>query len=114
MLTVNVDASGHNNISLTRGDSGVLDLQIKDLAKKIFKLGLNDKAVLTIKKKTKDKDALVQIKINSEQAFEFKPADTADLECGVYVYDVQVNLADGNVYTVIPPSRFYLEEEVTW
>jgi len=43
------------------------------------------------------------------------PGDTASLEMdGDYVYDVQVIRADGTVTTIIKPSKFEIEEEVTY
>jgi len=41
-------------------------------------------------------------------------ADTAGMDFGDYVYDVQVTRADGTVTTLIPKSRLTLEEEVTY
>ena len=45
--------------------------------------------------------------------FEFTPKNTANLACGKYVYDVQVNLADGSIYTVINPAQFIITKGVT-
>lgn len=42
------------------------------------------------------------------------PADTQNMACGRYCYDVQLTKSDGTVETVIPPHIFNLEEEVTF
>ena len=43
------------------------------------------------------------------------PADTANLTMDTdYVYDIQVVRADGTVTTLIKPSKFTIEEEVTY
>ncbi len=40
--------------------------------------------------------------------------DTAPLDFGDYVYDVQWTRADGTVTTIVEKSRFTLREEVTY
>lgn len=40
--------------------------------------------------------------------------DTRDMEIGTYLYDVQVNLADGRVDTFIGPNKFKLLGGVTY
>lgn len=40
-------------------------------------------------------------------------ADTNELQAGIYRYDVQLTAGDGTVKTIIPPSRFVLEGDVT-
>lgn len=43
------------------------------------------------------------------------PADTSGLEMDTeYVYDIQVVRANGTVTTLIKPSKFNIEEEVTY
>lgn len=39
--------------------------------------------------------------------------DTNELTPGEYAYDVQLTARDGTVKTIIPPSRFVLERDVT-
>lgn len=48
-----------------------------------------------------------------EAVIPFEPEDTAGLDFGDYVYDIQLTRADGTVTTLIVPARFRLEEEVT-
>jgi hypothetical protein len=43
----------------------------------------------------------------------FEPKDTAGLEFGDYVYDVELCTAEGDVYTVIAKTGFKIREEVT-
>ena len=42
------------------------------------------------------------------------PADTAELAFGKYVYDIQVNWANGTVKTIVEKSEFWVKDEVTF
>lgn len=67
-------------------------------------------------KKTTDKDAEVifqKIVPADNVAIVIEPEDTTDLDYGKYKYDVQLNTAKGEVFTVIGPNNFYVKEEVT-
>lgn len=44
----------------------------------------------------------------------FLPEDTKYLNPGVYVYDVQITFANGDVKTIVPCSRFTIKKEVTY
>ena len=68
--------------------------------------------MLTVKQDIDSTAAVLQLEAKEKQ-FDFAPADTADLACGQYCYDVQVTLSDTDVYTVIPPSDFILAKGVT-
>ena len=39
--------------------------------------------------------------------------DTKAMAFGKYVYDIQLTMADGDVYTIVPPATFDLLKEVT-
>ena len=43
-----------------------------------------------------------------------EPTDTGSMEFGKYVYDIQVTRASGTVTTLVKPSTFTLEPEVTY
>ena len=42
-----------------------------------------------------------------------EPQDTRHLQCGVYVYDVELIMDGGYTDTIIPPSKFVITAEVT-
>ena len=44
----------------------------------------------------------------------FAPEDTGQMAFRAYVYDVQLERANGDVYTIIKPSRFEITPEVTY
>ena len=112
MLCIEYDGPHKNRITLTRGDSATLKLKLYDAQNKPVLLTDADRAVLTIKQDIDSPDVVLQLEAKEKQ-FDFAPADTAELACGQYCYDVQVTLSDKDVYTVIPPSDFILAKGVT-
>lgn len=103
----------NNNITITRGDSGVIMIHINGPDGTEYKMAEGDKAVLTVKKTTTAAKALITLDITDGMA-KFKPSDTAGLDYGNYVYDCQLSTASGDVYTFITPHTFRIAEEVTF
>lgn len=112
MFCIDYDGPHKNRITLQRGDSATLKLKLYDAQNKPVLLTDADRAVLTIKQDIDSPDVVLQLEAKEKQ-FDFATADTADLDCGRYCYDVQVTLSDKDVYTVIPPSDFILAKGVT-
>ncbi len=113
MLQIDYEGPNRNRITLTKGDSAKLKLKLYDAQNKALVLAEDDTAVLTIKQDIDSNDVVLQLTVDDAQQFTFTPAATADLACGQYCYDIQVTLADGSVYTVIPPSRFIIAKGVS-
>ena len=107
MLVIDND----NNITLTRGDSATLELTIKDNG--ITYDYSDDLVQLTIKRNTVTGAVLIQ-KTFTTGVIVINPADTKDLQYTDLVYDVQLINEQGGVYTVIPPRRFTIAEEVNF
>ena len=63
-------------------------------------------------KETSDKEALISKTVTN--AIVLTPSDTNDLPYGKYVYDLQLNRANGYVETIITPSTLIIGEEVTF
>lgn len=104
-----------NRISLTRGDTAYLDIEVK-IDGNAYELQEDDTLTLTVKKKPSDTDSepiLIQKVIYGETLFHIEPSDTAELPFGKYKYDVQLNKANGDVFTIIEPTLFIVLEEVT-
>lgn len=106
------------DIYMTRGDSETFRVSLYDKtidAKRYFVDG--DIVYFTVKTSTQTQTKLIQKIItefeDGEARFHITPADTKDLKYHTYVYDVQVN-KQGGVTTVIKPSKFVIEEEVTY
>lgn len=103
----------NNAITLTRGDTAVLRLDITDDKGNPYKLTDSDVVIFTLKRSVMEKDVIFQKSMVDGEII-IHPQDTSHLEYGQYVYDVELTKEDGFVATVIPPHRFVIAEEVTW
>lgn len=103
----------NNTITLTRGDTAVLKLDITDDKGNPYKLTDGDVVIFTLKKSVMERDVIFQ-KSMVDGKIIIQPQDTAGLEYGQYFYDVELTKDDGFVATVIPPHRLVISEEVTW
>lgn len=111
MLTVDKD----NAIHLTRGDTArlLLGSVVNLVTGKEYILSADDTVTFTVKKTVYDTTSAVQITVPGGAAIHIKPEDTKEMAFGKYLYDVQLTTADGDVYTVIPPTTFEVLKEVT-
>lgn len=100
-----------NNITLTRGDSATIELSIKDEGASYDFSG--DLVQLTVKRNTVTDDIIFQ-KTFSSNVIIIEPSDTKDLRYTDLKFDVQLINSQGGVYTVIPPRRFTISEEVNF
>lgn len=100
-------------IYLTRGDTAYLDILITldDGANYVPTDG--DKIYFSVKQNLDDTEYALQKEVAAGETIILMPADTNSLPIGKYWYDVQLNTAIGEVFTVIEKSAFYLREEVT-
>lgn len=102
-------------IKLTRGDTARFSIVIlNEISDSAYSISDNDQLTLTVKKKVKDEDVLMQKTITGSTLFHIKPEDTSSLSFGKYVYDVQLTTSDGDVYTIVGPTTFELLAEVTY
>lgn len=101
------------NILLTRGDSAELVVSLADSLGIPYEMGSDDTLVFSMVNEIGDKDVLLRKEIKDSNVFKFIPDDTNKLPFGKYFYDIQLTTADGEVYTVVPPSSFVVGEEVT-
>lgn len=107
MLYVDSD----NNITLTRGDTASFDLTITENTT-AYDFS-SDTVVFTVKKNVYTSDILIQ-KTFSDGLITLTPTDTNPLNYGTYYYDVQLTTPGGAVFTVIPPTKIIIAEEVTF
>ena len=111
VLTVDKD----NTIHLTRGDTARFSLGriVNTVTNTNYTPTPEDTVTMTIKKTVLQADPLVQIIVPGGEVFHIKPEDTKAMAFGKYVYDVQLTTVDGDVYTIIQPTTFDLQKEVT-
>lgn len=103
----------NNNISITRGDSGVVKVLPTNPDGTPYQVKAGDTITLTVKANTDTVETLISLPVVDGQAV-LKPAHTKSLKYGAYVYDVQLMTAEGDVYTFITPHTFKILEEVTF
>lgn len=111
MLTVDKD----NTIHLTRGDTArlLIDRAANAATGKDYVFTPEDKVTMTVKKTVYDTSPAVQLTVPGGAAIHIRPEDTKELSFGKYLYDIQLTTADGDIYTVIPPTTFEILKEVT-
>lgn len=106
------------DVTMIRGDSeSMLVSMKKKKTKEKVPFIEGDTVYLTIRDQLTSKDQIFQQIITEfdegNAFFVFNPADTNDLRPKDYIYDVQLTAADGTVTTVIKPSTFTIEGDVT-
>ena len=102
----------NKTISITRGDTGIFTLTIKN-GDNDYDYS-NDTVKFTVKESTTAAEPLIQKTVVYGQNIVIEPSDTANLKYGDYVYDVQLTTSGGIVDTVIVPSKFVVLPEVTF
>ena len=104
-----------NTIHLTRGDTARFSIGriVNTVTNTNYTPTPEDTVTMTIKKTVLQADPCVQIIVPGGEVLHIKPEDTKAMAFGNYVYDVQLTTADGDVYTIIPPTTFELLKEVT-
>lgn len=104
-----------NNIQLTRGDTARFEIDIVNMIdNSAYVMADDDILRFSVKRSTNDKDFVIHKELQGQNVVYINPDDTNSLSFGKYVYDVEVTTGGGDVYTVIPPSKFTLTPEVTW
>lgn len=100
-------------ISLTRGDTAYLHLNLTNNGEP-YEFQEGDTVTLTVKQNyDEEKNYLFQKVVAAGDTIVIEPQDTKPYEYGRYVYDVQVNTAIGEVFTVVGPNTFKLTKEAT-
>lgn len=110
----------HTDIYMTRGDSETFNVSLfdkeLDLPRQLIEG--EDTVYFTVKTSTQTETKIIDKVVTNfnddgEAIINIDHNDTKDLKYGEYVYDVQV-IMNGLVKTVIKPSKFVIEEEVTY
>lgn len=105
--------TGRNTIYLTRGDTFKAVITITNPDGTIYTPKEGDKVRFALKQNIEDEDVLIERDIPIDtMLLIIYPNDTADLEFGSYVYDVQLTKANGDVDTFITASKLKLTVEV--
>lgn len=109
---LNVD-SKTNVITLTRGDTARIQVNITDATGQPYVPQDGDVIRFALKKRYADDTPLINITIpNDTLLLEISPSDTKPLRFGTYKYDIQITMANGTVDTFIDRGQFVITEEV--
>ena len=108
MFRINPD----NSIKLTRGDTARINVAVTNADGTEHALS-GDTVRLTVKTSVNSPDVLFQ-KVAANGTILISHGDTSSLDYGNYVYDVEITTSGGDVCTIVTPSRFTIEPEVTW
>lgn len=100
------------NISLTRGDSLVLSVNV-NAGLEPYDIQEGDVIRFAMKSSINSDEVLIRKNIDLEtMTLTLQPSDTKNLPFGNYVYDIELTTADGFVDTFIGPATFTLTGEV--
>lgn len=103
-----------NTIKLTRGDTAYLTIPLTLATGEEYIMQSADELVLSVKEHVLDTQPIMQKRVTGGNTFHIEPNDTANLFFGKYQYDIQLNTASGDVYTVIDVDTFEILQEVTY
>lgn len=103
----------YNNISLTRGDTGIFTVSLFDCDGNPYTPGQGDTIRFAMAKKFgASSDVLVNKEFPADTlTLEIEPDDTKNLPFGDYVYDIELTDRDDHVSTVII-AKISLTKEV--
>lgn len=104
------------NITITRGDSAYINVTIKDSQGNVYTPSTDDTIRAQVRQSATSTQILFESVIPSDTlVWHIKPEDTqtASLNGATYVYDMQIETADGDTFTFIPQSNFIISKEVT-
>ena len=100
------------NISLTRGDSLILHVNVTQNDEPYVPQE-GDAIRFALKKNSNDEEVLIlkNVDLDSMQIV-IEPEDTKNLAYGTYRYDIELTTVGGFVDTFIGPANFKITEEV--
>ena len=106
-----------STIYLTRGDTGYLFVEVEGEDGLPLALVTGDVIHFTVKRSVNDPDVLIQKVITAfedgKANIKIDSGDTKPLRFATYKYDIQWTKVNGDVNTIIKPSDFVVESEVT-
>lgn len=108
MFTINNDKT----MTVVQGDTAIFTISPRG-----YYFVEGDEAIFTVKKSAKERKNMIQ---KSVKVFEddgmvakfFLGGDDTRLPVGEYLYDIQLNLADGRIDTVVLPTKFIVLEGI--
>ena len=107
------------DIAMTRGDTKYFTVGIIDEAGEKIPFEVGDIVYITVKSDVNTNRITIQkiieeFNLDGEAEVLIEPEDTRLLQFKDYVYDVQYTKSNGEVITIIKPSKFTILPEVTY
>lgn len=118
MFAINNKGEGQWEVNHTRGDTAEfrvnLSVESEDGSKQAYEMNEKDTLTITLRRTTKSDIALQ--KTFSTPVIKMEPSDTEELDIATYRFDVQLDTADGDRYTLNRGDRssWKLWDEVTY
>ena len=105
------------DIYITRGDSAYLAIKVTDKSGNSLNLTENDTINCQVRVDEEAEQVLFTAQLihreDGSVIWWIRPENTRSLEVAEYVYDIQIELANGDVFTFVPLSKFILLPEST-
>lgn len=105
-----------NPLEIVRGTTNAFGLTVTDEDGAAYTLEEGQALVFGLRDKRSDERILIKQITHAtagEYYLELEPGDTADLEPGIYMYDVGMQHGSGVFYNVIEASQFTIKPNVT-
>lgn len=91
----------NNIIRITKGDTATLEVALKYTDGTPYTMKATDKLTLTVRKKPGHPEVIFAIVTTGNNIIELPHSETTKLPVGTCCYDVQLDTADGGVFTVV-------------
>ena len=106
------------DISMIRGDTESLRVSVKKQYGSRVPLTEGDLVYFTVKESARDEEKLLQIIVSEfddgDAIIKIESEDTKALMFKTYYYDIQLVRTNGDVKTIVPPSKFIIGSEITY
>lgn len=102
-----------NKIELTRGDTMILEVNLKDESGADYTPEESDKVYFRLKRNATAKDMLLEKEIPIDtMVLRLDVQDTSDLKFGTYVYEIELVTSNDYHFTAIANEEFVISEEL--
>lgn len=101
-----------NTMTIVKKDTASFDVALDN-----YTLADGDRVIFTIAKEVEQETPIRQIVVEDfleGVATIFITSEDSNIEEGKYLYDIQINTADGRVDTIVGPAKFVVKGGVTY
>ena len=91
----------NGKISLTRGDSASICVNLVDASGKQYEMRTGDTLTLTVKERAEDDSAQLLQVVSNTNTIKLAPSDTKNIQPASYSCDIQLETSEGDIFTVV-------------